>query len=341
MGETEATSMRDTVLYDRIYGCLVGALIGDSMGEPTEGWDYRRIEAEFGNPVEPAAYTERLRKGGTDDSALKHLLIEAIARGGGHVTPHDWASVWLEKMRPHEFYTPVANAYHKVRYMGVSPREAGRGNMLANSSAMCISPIGIINAGNPRQAVLETLNAACLIHDGAPLQGACAAAAAVAAALDPRAGVADVIGAAGRYLDPDTDMRTELARIVGLAQSAGDYAAFREAYYANPRPFLVDPRESLSVALACFALAQGDATRTVIHCANFGRDCDTIATMGGAVAGAFAGARAFPHEWIERVQAVTPVDQAALADQLLAVLQARRDSAEAWTAALRTMETAR
>jgi hypothetical protein len=80
--------------------------------------------------------------------------------------------------------------------------------------------------------------------------------AAVAAALDPRAHVADLIGAAERHLDSDTGMRTELARI-------------------------------------------------------------------------------------ERVQGVTLVDQAALADRLPVIPQARRDAAEAWTAALRTMEATR
>jgi len=46
------------------------------------------------------------------------------------------------------------------------PAYAGWGNMQSSSTAMAISPMGIINACNPRQAVLETLGVASFIHHG-------------------------------------------------------------------------------------------------------------------------------------------------------------------------------
>jgi hypothetical protein len=35
-------------LEDRIYGCLLGGLIGDAMGAPAEGKTYQQIEERFG-----------------------------------------------------------------------------------------------------------------------------------------------------------------------------------------------------------------------------------------------------------------------------------------------------
>ena len=46
------------------------------------------------------------------------------------------------------------------------PAYAGWGNMQSSSTDMAISPMGIINACNPRQAVLETLDVASFIHHG-------------------------------------------------------------------------------------------------------------------------------------------------------------------------------
>ena len=71
----------------------------------------------------------------------------------------------------------------------VLPVNAGMGNMQSSSSAMSISPMGLINACNPRQAALETYDVAGLIHSGDTnfcRDAACAMAAAVAEAMKPK-----------------------------------------------------------------------------------------------------------------------------------------------------------
>jgi ADP-ribosylglycohydrolase len=37
-----------TKLFDKIYGCEACAAIGNSMGEPVEGWTWQKIERECG-----------------------------------------------------------------------------------------------------------------------------------------------------------------------------------------------------------------------------------------------------------------------------------------------------
>ncbi len=68
---------------------------------------------------------------------------------------------------------------------------------------MSISPMGIINACNPRQAALETFDVAGLIHAGDSTfcrDGACAMAAAVAEAMKPVATVDSILDASTAYL---------------------------------------------------------------------------------------------------------------------------------------------
>ena len=152
---------QDGILYDKTLGCLLGGVIGDAMGRPAENKTYLEVREQFGEITD-------FTGAGTDDSALKHILCDVILKTDGHPSADAWAEEWLAAEHLFRgaslFYTPVMNAFWKIRGEGVAPREAGRGNMASSSSAMCISPMGVINAGNPRQAALETFEVASLIH---------------------------------------------------------------------------------------------------------------------------------------------------------------------------------
>ena len=56
-------------LTDKIYGCLMGGLIGDAMSAPTEGMHYERIIEEFGSN----GVTD-FEGVGTDDTAIRGQL---------------------------------------------------------------------------------------------------------------------------------------------------------------------------------------------------------------------------------------------------------------------------
>lgn len=336
--ETESS-----VLFKKIHGCLIGGLIGDAMGGPTEGMHYKDIQAKFGTITSLIEYKGRPAGYATDDSALKHMLCKAILRRGGRPSCVDWAEVWLEDMDLRMFIAPVVNSYNKMFVMGVQPREAGRGNHVSNSSAMCISPIGIIDACNPHLAALDAYDLSQLIHSGFPQDGASAIAAAVAQAFEPRTTVDSVIEAACAYLPKKSDVLVGINYALKLAREAGDYTTFRDRFYegleaepgdprADPRPVLppetyyktkrykTDPRESVPAALAIFWLNQGEPKQTIIDCANFGRDSDTIGTMAGAIAGAFKGVQSFPPEWVDAVQRVNQPNQLELAGRLFKVI---------------------
>ena len=303
------------ILYDKILGCLIGGIIGDAMGSPVEGKSYQEILEKYGEINDFSGI-------GTDDSALKHILCDTIIKTNGYPTADAWADEWLKQedlfLKTRLFYTPVMNAFWKIRAENTSPRDAGVGNMASSSSAMCIAPMGIINAGNPRQASLETYEVASLIHHNFCRDAACAIASAVAEALTPEASVESIITSAIKYLPPisASTMRKSVEEVLRLAKETKEYNTFRYKYYEEflvPIRAIPDSRETVPVALSLFYLADGDPKKSIIFGANFGRDADTIASMAGSIAGAFKGASSFPKEWIEKIEKESSRSQRELA----------------------------
>ena len=330
-------------LYDAIYGCLLGGAVGDAMGGATEMMSYQRIEEVFGTVQTllergATAETARFEPGApagqvTDDTRLRNLLCSSIIRAGGRVTADEWARTWLDEMEGW-FFTPVVNAYHKVFMNEARPREAGRGNMGSNSTAMSIAPVGLVNACDPRQASLDAYNVAGLVHEGYARDAACAVAAAVAEAVRAEATVGSITRAACAYLAAGNDISARIESAVSLARTAGGYEGFRKAFYDTmllpwpqkgllgskpPEGFYdtAEPRETVPAAFGLLALADGRFRESVVYAANFGRDADTLASIAGSIAGAYGGARAIPAEWIEQVEASNLVGQRALAEGLL------------------------
>src|SRR5262245_23946456 len=207
-------------LYDRVLGALLGGLCGDAVGRPVEALHYQTIAERFGRITGPMTDPRGRPGQGTDDSALKHLLCTAIIRADGEVTAGDWAEVWREQMVPRDYWVPIQNAYYRLMLQDVPPDEVGVGTMLSNSSAMCIAPVGIVNAGNPRAATREALSVARLVHRGTPLEAAGAVAASVAAALDVDATPESVVAASTAYLPPESDMIPAIDAAVELARGS-------------------------------------------------------------------------------------------------------------------------
>jgi ADP-ribosylglycohydrolase len=337
-----AKKNKDGLLYKKVYGCLLGGLIGDAMGAPSEGMTHGEIKKKFG-------WIGDFEGSGTDDSAIKLILIEAILKSGGHVTADEFADAFLANKKKYYtlFYIPVRNMFHKIESRLSLPVYAGLGNMHSSSSAMSISPLGIINACNPRRAAIETYDVAGLIHAGDSTfcrDGACAIAAAVAEAMSPKATVESVLEASWKYLHKDSskELLDRIHLTLEMVKRTGDYEAFRKEYYKKCLGDIVsDSRETVPCVLALFALAKGDPVTAIEYGANFGRDADTIGTMVGALCGALKGINGLKPEWVAKIEAsygqgqrpskdyeigeVTSPDQRELADSLIKILFAKAE----------------
>ena len=320
---------------DKAYGCLLGGQIGDAMGTPTEGMEVETIEERFG-------WVDDFEGDGTDDSILKYLLCEALVASDGYATSDDWAAAWLENRneitgpKRNRFFVSVQHTFQKL-LSGYLPRLASIGNMPSSSSAMSISPVGIVNGGHPRAASAQAQELGSLIHTGEVSfcqDGAAAVAAAVAAAFTDEATVESILEASTRYLKQTSgaEVRGLIEDAIELARKTDDYMAFRQTYHQEFRREIgCDTRETVPAVLALCYLAGGDAQKAVIYGANFGRDTDTIATMAGAICGAFTGTSGFPPQWIQKAEAVSCRDQRELAEQLMKIAgQKAAAETEAW-----------
>ncbi|MBV7337538.1 ADP-ribosylglycohydrolase family protein [Chloroflexi bacterium TSY] len=326
-------ALQSTLFFQKTVGSLMGGLIGDAIGTPTEGVPYPKIEEKFG-------WVADFDCDGTDDTVMKYLLAEALIRTEGYATYDDWAQVWLDQWddifgdKVGKFFQSVLHTAVKLRRHSI-PRMAALGNMPSSSSAMCISPVGIVNAGNPRQAAEQTYNLASLIHvhDVSFCQdGAAAMAAATAAAFLPAATVDSILDAAVNAIVPVSgqEMLGLIQDVMAVANEAEDYKTFRQTMYEREADFFrsiaCDSRETIPITLALFRLAGGDVEKMVTYGANFGRDADTIATMGGAIAGAYQGIAGIRADWVEKARQLTSVDQDDLAERLVRTARAKFDS---------------
>jgi len=308
--------MNKEAVRRKVLGCLLGGLIGDAMGAPVEGWRYERIEEEKG-------YINDFNGGGTDDSIIKLILCEALIENGGYVTCDEFAESFLRHKDEYDwFFVPVKNMFHKIQERHTLPIEAGRDNMASSSSAMSIAPIGIVNACDPRTAAAEAYETSGLIHSGCCSfcrDGASAIAAAVAEAFKPDATVESILYSSTAYLHKKSAkvMRDKIHDILALARKADNYKDFRRRYYETRSLYNVicDSRETVPVALAAFYLSGGNVRPAIEYGANFGRDADTIATMSGAIAGAYAGVEGFEKEWADKILDVNG-NQEKLADDM-------------------------
>lgn len=313
-------------LVRRFLPVVVGARVGDAMGAPSEGMNAEDIAARFG-------WIDTFAGDGTDDSLMATLLADALLESGGHAGADAWAEQWVgqrERMQAirDKFFPSVLHTAYKLAW-GFSPRRVAVGNMPSSSSAMCIWPVGLVNAGDPRAAADQAYALAGLIHVGEVdfcQDAAAAIAAAVATGLRPGASVADVLAEALAVLHPTsgTPMRELISDAVAEAEDASSYEEFRERYLRRFRqPIACDSRETVPAAFALTTLAEGDMRRGVELAANFGRDTDTIATMTGALCGAIGGPDAFPQEWLDALGPPAVLDAQDLAERLAELARAK------------------
>ena len=97
--------------------------------------------------------------------------------------------------------------------------------------------------------------------------------------------------------------------------------------------------EEVPIALGFLVVTGGDYEETIFGGTNYGRDNDSIAGMGGAIAGALHGIDALRPEWVETINSANRVDLKPMASDLaelarklqaaqLAAAQVRRDAFE-------------
>jgi ADP-ribosylglycohydrolase len=196
---------------------------------------------------------------------------------------------------------------------------------------MRIAPVGIafaLDPGTSSSLVDHVVAASGVTHNtGIALAGAAAVAAAVSAGVSG-AGIAGAAGATARAIDAariaagrghwvaGADVAARIGWATGLV-AGRTQAQAAELIYTLVGTSLAT-QESVPAAFAVLAAVPDDPWQACLLAASLGGDCDTIAAMAGAIAGACHGVTAFPPEAIAVIDA-QGLDLTALADDLYAM----------------------
>jgi ADP-ribosylglycohydrolase len=120
----------EKLIFEKIYGCLIGGAIGDALGAPVEGWNYWEIREKYGRLtvlILSSKPNSNQKLGDvTDDTVLRHYLALAIIRKGGRINPSDLGDFWVEKGYAALLWSNEHNIYEKLLWgdepMGYRPR---------------------------------------------------------------------------------------------------------------------------------------------------------------------------------------------------------------------------
>ncbi|MGB9592527.1 MAG: ADP-ribosylglycohydrolase family protein [Anaerolineae bacterium] len=361
---SDAHSLEETGLFDKIHGSMLAAAIGDAMGGPVEGLSYQQIQARYGvvegplpyeRPPDYHAHFAQTPGSVTDDSRLRHLLCQAIldradlpSRGDlakACVHAYEQAQSDLERGFLEEYALAALYGEEKLVW----------GGQPTNGFIMANSPLGLICACDPEAAFALSYQVD-FISDGYAKYSAAIAAAAVAAAMAPGTDVVTVIDAAlaaaqahrteglltrqWHWYEHVFQVNERLVRTaVDVALRHRDVLAVRAEYYRalEVSPLGSEAAQTLAVALGMLVAADGDLRQALIGCVNYGRDNDSYASVAGAIAGALHGTKAVPVEWKEAIEQANP--ELRLRDTSLGLAQVAANRARRMSTIARTVES--
>ena len=337
-------------MKNRARGALYGLAIGDALGMPTQLLSRREIAERWGGQLqdfEPAPPGHPIAAGLpagaiTDDTEQAVLLGRLLVKGHGTIDPRELAQAlvtWERDMAARgslDLLGPSTKRAVAAVLAGVPPQDAGAHGD-TNGAAMRITPVGIavpVSLPGPAHPgpdsglstlVDQVVAASYVTHNtGLALAGAAAVAAAVSAGL-AGAGIAEAtslavraarIGAERGHWVAGADVAARIEWAAGLV-AGRDRADAAELIYTLIGTSLAT-QESVPAAFAVLATVPDDPWQACLLAASLGGDCDTIAAMAGAIAGACHGLEAFPADAIAVIDA-HGLDLAALADDLCAL----------------------
>lgn len=273
----------------------------------------------------------------TDDTLMTHALVRVYATVRDHLDAYAIADHlvpdlmnnprWIpelerEALPLHRLFLAEKWLVTRLHYAHADPREAGVGNIVNCGAAMYMAPVGLVNAANPPGAYAEAIDVAGAHQSSYGREAAGVFAAAVAAACAPDATPDSIVAAALSLAKDGT--RTAIEQVCEVAARHTDFESalvpLREAVtpydtvgpdYRRPslgarRPSRLHAIEELPVALGMLLVSGGEYRHAVLGAVNYGRDCDSIATMAGALAGALGSP--VPEEWSKTVAEASRLD---------------------------------
>ncbi len=325
-----------TDLHDKIYGCLMGVAAGDAMGMPSSMMDPEMIRKTFYGgvqefiPAPPGHIIHDGMKAGeiTDDTQQTLLIADSLIEKGC-VDPSDIARRLIEWAEAMGAFDSVMLGPSTLRSLyairaGRSIQESGAVGD-TNGAAMKISPVGIYGMGNLQHTV-DAVALACLpTHNtNIAIAGSAAVAMAIGTAIRGESRVDQIIDRALQaakmgmhrgniWFGASIIERTKLALSI-IANSRNRDLAMKKLYQVLGAG--VGITETVPICLSIVKMADGNPVDAIRIAANLGGDCDTTASIVGAICGAIGGIQSFPKQWIEKIEEVNHLNLGQYAARL-------------------------
>ena len=270
----------------RAQGCLLGQVIGDSLGSLVEFKSAGDIARRYPGGVRELAdggVFHTIAGQPTDDSEMALTLARALARERRHEPEKllDAYRDWLQT-RPIDIGETTERGL-----LGLHTHESQ-----SNGSLMRVAPIGVWAAGDPARAAATARTDSALTHPNPVCLESCAAYCAA---------IATGVGGGTR----EDMLATALAHCSGPAH---------EAIARNALPTDFENRQGwvlTALQNAFFRLRRAESLEEgLVATVGRGGDTDTNAAIAGALLGALHGRNAFPSRWILPVLACRPLAEA-------------------------------
>lgn len=337
---------------DKVLGALLAAAIGDAMGAPLDSLPVYLIKQNCGGGdfvrdyVAPpqGALAPELKKGmvaGSFSSAF--ASAEAFIKHGG-ISGEAVAEGLLEwKNGRYKFYfdccADPATRYCLQRMEGTAASEdqdkfTGFQKTINSGAAARAWVAGLFHPGDPDGAVRDAIAMGLPTHDNViALSGACAVAVGTACAMMEKADTGRIVEAglygartgyrkalevAGDAAGASVEKRIRLAVQIGL-RCANDFERC-----VNEMTDLVGTgspaNEAVPAAFGFLVSAGGEVMETLYRSINAGNASSVVATMAGAMAGAFRGCAGLPPQHLEALSAINGMDLAQAARAISALI---------------------
>jgi ADP-ribosylglycohydrolase len=314
-------------LEERFEGCFLGLAIGDALGYPTEFLSWEEIQKKFGSqgiqdlPGNPALHS--------DDTQMSLAVASALVKSGKGPLSGFMESLsgeFLAWFRSPENNRAPGNTSIKAcenLERGIGWEYSGILQSKGCGANMRVAPIGLLLHHQPDRLRLLA-RASALITHGHPT-------ALVAAEVTAFCVAWAVEGMhPAEYLD-----RIQVLKRTSLESwNEALPPLWERAHFENPRAYLEEgwtqllealgrvpetlrqmpadicqitgggwvAEETLAAALACVLMHPLDYSAAIRVGANTSGDSDSIATIAGAISGAWLGTEALPKDWKKRIE---------------------------------------
>lgn len=280
------------LVIQKYQGCLVGAAVGDALGAPIEFMSKRQIEAKYGGLL-----TEMVGGGvfgwragqTTDDTDQTLAIVDSLIERGGY-DPFDISQRFLKWFLavPKDVGTTTSKSLLLLK-QGLSWQVSGKKAMeifgagAGNGSLMRTAPIGLYFRNLPEQIDKAASEVSAITH-----------------------------------AHPDCIIAAQLTSqiIANLSSGSSKQQALEKVVDRLPKSLNSNSvLQTFDIALNAFLNADS-FEQAVVESANTGGDCDTQATVTGALAGAFWGIDSIPKRWKQALNPTSAVDLESKAKKL-------------------------